>query len=279
MRILVTGAGGQLGRALPAALGGHEVVGLDRARLDVTRLEDVRLALAAHGPDLVINAAAYNEVDRAEADPEAAFRGNALGPRNLALSTAERGAALLHVSSDYVFDGQRLSPYHEFVAPAPLSVYGRSKLAGEEAVRALNPRHFLVRTAWVYAAEGRNFPLTMLAAARGRDEVRVVSDQYGSPTWAPHLAQGIARLVGTGAFGTYHLAGRGGTSWFELTQALFRAQGLRTAVRPVSTAEFPRPAPRPRYAVLTTWQDPQILLPPWEEGIEELVRALPQGPP
>lgn len=279
MRVLIAGAGGQLGRALPAALAGLEVAGLLRAQLDITRLPDVREAVAGHRPDLVINAAAYNEVDKAEAHPEDAFRGNALGPRNLALAAAERGAAVLHVSSDYVFDGQRLSPYHEFVAPAPLSVYGRSKLAGEEAVRAVNPRHYVVRTAWVYAAEGRNFPLAMLAAGRGREELRVVSDQYGSPTYAPHLAQGIARLVASGAFGTFHLAGRGGTSWFDLTRTLFRLAGLGAAVQPVSTGEFPRPAPRPRYTVLTTWQDPQILLPPWEEGLEEFTRALPQGPP
>jgi dTDP-4-dehydrorhamnose reductase len=273
MRILIAGAGGQLGRSLQARLTSHELAALTRGRLDLTRLDEVRAALSAHRPDLLINAAAYTNVDGAESDPEGAYRGNALAPRNAALATSERGIPCLHVSTDYVFDGAARRPYHEFDRPRPQSVYGASKLAGEAAVAALNPRHYIVRTAWLYHPDGRNFPLTMLQLA-ARPEVRVVDDQRGSPTYAPHLAEAIGRLVETGSYGTYHLAGSGGATWFELTCALYRHRGIRTPVRPVTTDEFPRPAPRPAYSVLTTIQDPQILLPPWEQGLAEFSRSL-----
>ncbi|MEW6271063.1 MAG: dTDP-4-dehydrorhamnose reductase [Thermodesulfobacteriota bacterium] len=273
MRILVAGAGGQLGRALSAPLAAHQVTALAHAALDVTSLAAVRDAVRATRPQLVINAAAYNRVDDAEADVEGAFRGNAVGPRNLALATAEAGIPLVHVSTDYVFDGRATRPYHEFDAPNPQSVYGRSKLAGEIAVRELNARHYVARTAWVYDEQGKNFPRTMLALAE-RPEVRVVDDQTGSPTYAPHLAAAIARLVETGAFGTYHLAGSGAVTWYGLTCKLYTLRGIRTPVVPVTTDEFPRPAPRPRYSALTTLQEPRIVLPPWEEGLAQFCRTL-----
>lgn len=273
MNILITGAGGQLGRSLQKVLAGHQVVALERTALDISVLPAVRAALAAKQLDLVINAAAFNQVDAAQSDPQSAYRGNSLAPRNLAIATAALGIPLVHVSTDYVFDGTGMLPYHEFDRPNPQSVYGASKLAGEEAVRSLNPRHYLVRTAWVYHEVGQNFPNTMRAQAQ-KPFVRVVSDQYGSPTYAPHLARAIAQLIETQAFGTYHLAGQGGTSWFELTRTLYAALGIQTTVQPVATSEFPRPAPRPRHAVLTTLQDPQILLPPWQEGVAEFAAAL-----
>jgi len=273
MKILVAGASGQLGSLLPEALAGHRVEALGRDRLDVADLGSVRDAVRATRPQLVVNAAAWNRVDDAETDREGAFRGNALGPRNLALATAEAGIPLVHVSTDYVFDGRAGRPYHEYDAPCPLSVYGRSKLAGETAVRELNPRHFVVRTAWLYAPGHPNFPTTMIRL--GRDgPVRVVDDQVGSPTYAPHLAHAIARLVATGAFGTWHLAGAGQTSWFGLTRRLFERMGLGSEVTAVSTAEFPRPAPRPACSALVSIQDPPIALPPWEQGIDEFCRAL-----
>jgi len=273
MRILLTGAGGQLGQALQAALTDHDLLALDRQRLDITQLEAVRAAVQTLRPDLVLSAAAFNHVDGAESDPDAAYRGNALGPRNLAVVTAAGRIPLLQVSTDYVFAGTSQRPYHEFDCPHPRSVYGASKLAGEEVVRALNPCHYVVRTAWLYHTTGRNFPQTMCSLAT-QPEVRVVSDQYGSPTYAPHLATAIARLIHTGAYGTYHFAGQGGTSWFELARRLYRLLGIQTPVRPVATAEFPRPAARPRYSVLTTLQDPQILLPLWEDGLAEFARIL-----
>lgn len=274
MKVLVTGAGGQLGRALLQMLSNHEVVALTRQQLDICQLAAVREAVRGHCPAIVINAAAYNEVDAAESDPSAAYRGNALGPRNLAVATAEQQLPLVHVSTDYVFDGNGKRPYHEYDRTNPQSVYGASKLAGEEAVRSLNWRHYLVRTAWLFDATGKNFPNTMRALAENRSEVRVVSDQFGSPTYVPHLAQAIVTLLESEAYGTYHFAGQGGASWFELTCALYRGLGLSTTVIPVPTAEFLRPAPRPRYSILATIQEPRILLPPWEDGLAAFAQAV-----
>jgi dTDP-4-dehydrorhamnose reductase len=243
--------------------------------LDVTRLPEVRAALKTHKPGLVLNAAAFNDVDRAQSEPDAAFLANALGPRNLALAAAEAGASILHVSTDYVFDGQKTTPYHEYDLPAPLSQYGHSKLAGEVAVREQNPRHYVVRTAWVYEKSGNNFPRTLYFMALKHKEVKVVSDVKGSPTSAAHLARSILTLIETGAFGTYHLVGAGeGASWFDLAQHFFKALGMDAAVIPVSATEFPRPAPRPRYSVLRTIQQPQILLPAWQEGVAEFAQEI-----
>lgn len=271
MRVVITGAGGQLGRSLLAELSSHDVTALGRSQLDITDLPAVRAAISRDCPKLVINASAYNNVDGAETDAAGAYRVNALGPRNLALASAEVGIPLLHVSTDYVFDGESKEPYHEYHRPNPLSVYGRSKLAGEEAVAATNKRHYIVRTALLYHESGANFPNRMLEQ-REKSEVRVVSDQFGSPTYAPHLARAIARLASTEAFGTYHFAGSGGASILEWTRTLYQIFGIKVPIVPVKTWEFPRPAKRPRYAVLTTLQQPRIILPPWEEGLAEFAR-------
>lgn len=275
MRIFLTGAGGQLGRQLLARDEANEIAAFSRAELDITNLAGVREAVRAHRPDLVLNAAAFNDVDRAQSDPEAAFLGNSVGPRNLALAAAETGASILHVSTDYVFDGEKAAPYHEYDRPEPLSTYAASKLAGEVAVKEMNPRHYIVRTAWVYEPKGHNFPKTLYSLALKQRELRVVSDVKGSPTSAAHLARAILTLVDTGAFGTYHLAGGGeGASWFDLATCFFRALAMDTVVVPVPSSEFPRPAPRPRYSVLRTIQQPRILLPPWQEGIAEFARDI-----
>jgi dTDP-4-dehydrorhamnose reductase len=271
--ILLTGAGGQLGRELRVQLAGEDVVALARTDLDIAALDQVRAALQRLRPRLVINAAAYNAVDAAQEDVEGAFRGNAVGPRNLAVATAAAGIALLHVSTDYVFSGTASRPYHEYDRTDPRSVYGASKLAGEEAVRALNPRHYIVRTAWLYHADGKNFAKTISALGRN-GEVRVVSDQFGSPTYVPHLARGLRDLMDTGAFGTFHVVNSGEASWYELTRALFAAQRIESPVRAVSTSQFPRPASRPRYSVLATIQEPRIVLPPWQQGVEEFAAAV-----
>ena len=276
MRILIVGADGQLGHALQGVATSHELIPLTYAELDITDLGAVREAVAAYRPAALINCAAYTNVDGAETDPVAAYRVNAVGPRNLAIAASAHDLPLVHVSTDYVFDGRAERPYHEYDSPHPLSIYGQSKLAGEEAVASLHARHYIARTAWLYhtlPAEGKNFPRTMLGLA-GREEVRVVSDQYGSPTYAPHLAQALLTLLETEAYGTYHLAGRGGTSWFELTRRLYDLFQIQTRVTPVATAEFPRPAPRPRYSVMTTIQSPEILLPPWEEGLAAFHSAM-----
>ncbi len=278
MRILITGGFGQLGCALQTVLlPEHEVVAVDIPSLDITRLDDVRLTLRQHQPDLVINCAAYTQVDAAETAVQTAYAVNALGARNLAIATLELEVALMQVSTDYIFDGTATTPYHEYCTPQPRSVYGASKWAGEIAVRTHNPRHYIVRTAWLYHTEGRNFARTMLNLAQQRPEVRVVNDQIGSPTYAPHLAQAMAHLMATRAYGTYHLAGTGQASWFDLTCALYAAFGLATPVVPVATTEFPRPAPRPAFSVLTTWQQPCIVLPAWEQGVQDFAQALHLG--
>ena len=273
MRILIAGAAGQLGHALQEELSDHELVTLDLPELDIRDLVKVRDCIGRHLPDIVINAAAYTDVDGAENDRAAAFGVNAAGARNLAIATAAVDRPLLHISTDYVFNGRATRPYHEYDTPDPQSVYGESKLAGEEAVKIHNPRHFVVRSAWLFHTVGKNFPRTMISLAE-REEVRVVSDQRGCPTYAPHLARSLRELMATEAYGIFHLAAGGDASWFELTQLLYRELAVRTPVRPVTTEEFPRPAERPRYSVLTTMQSPRILLPPWQEGVAEFARAV-----
>lgn len=279
MKVLITGAGGQLGSALQTVLSDREVVALTRAELDITDFDEVRSAVAAYRPNVVINCAAYTAVDLAESDEAGAFKLNADGPRNLAVITAELNIALVQVSTDYVFDGTGNRPYHENDQTNPQSVYGRSKLAGEQFVASLNPRHFIARTAWLYhhePANAKNFPKTMLAQSH-RASVKVVNDQYGSPTYAPHLAEAVARLIETQSYGVYHLAGGGQTTWFDLTRQLYQLFGVQTAVEPCTTDEFPRPAKRPAYSVLTTNQEPQVLLPPWEVGLSEFANAMQQA--
>jgi dTDP-4-dehydrorhamnose reductase len=276
VRFLITGAGGQLGRSLQAVLAGRDVIALSHAQLDVTRAHDVEAALAAHRPDVVFNASAYNAVDQAECEREAAFLLNEAGPRNLARACKRHAATLLHVSTDYVFDGRTGRPYDETAPPNPLSVYGASKLAGEQAVREENPRHYVVRTAWLYHERGRNFPLGMLERAR-QGPLRVVDDQRGSPTYAPHLAAALLRLLDSEAFGLWHLAGSGDASWYELAVALMRRCGLDVEVTPVTTAAFPRPAQRPAYSVLASTRQPRIVLPPWPEGLDAFATALGFG--
>jgi dTDP-4-dehydrorhamnose reductase len=272
MKVLIVGAGGQLGRALQTGLTRHEIIALPHARLDVTRFEATREAVTAHRPDVVINASAYTDVDGAESDQAGAYRLNSVAPRNLSVASCELGIPLVHVSTDYVFDGLSDHPYHEFDRTSPLSIYGKSKLAGEWAVAAHNPRHYIVRTSWLYHTEGENFPKAMLAQSK-RAEVRVACDQFGSPTYAPHLVGAIERLIEIGAYGTYHLAGNGAASRFDMTRRLYQLLGIGTVALPAATAEFPRPAPRPRYSVLTTVQEPEILLPRWEDGLAEFASA------
>lgn len=277
MNILVVGSQGQLGQALQTELLAHNVVGVDLPQFDITDYRAVQRMVKLYGPDLVINAAAYTNVDGAEKEIDLAYRANALGPRNLALATAQARITLLHVSTDYVFDGTAVRPYHEFDQPNPLGVYGASKLAGEQAVQMFNPQHYVVRPAWLYHHVGKNFARTICALAT-QPAVRVVNDQIGSPTYAPHLAQGIGTLIETGAYGTYHVAGRGTASWFELTQALYRHMGITTPVIPIRTDEFHRPTPRPKFSALTTLQDPCIVLPTWENGVQAFARECQTNP-
>lgn len=268
MKILIAGAAGQLGSCLKDALHGHRLVALDRNALDITRLCQIHDVLQREHPDIVINAAAFNDVDGAESQILNAYAVNAMGPGDLASETAELGIPLVHVSTDYVFDGLSDRPYHEDDATNPSSVYGASKLAGEIAVRERNPRHYIVRTAWLYWESGKGFLVSMCGHA-ARTPLRVANDQVGSPTYVPHLAAAIARLIETSAFGTYHLAGSGGASRWELVCEALRLLGVSTPVRSASYREFPARARRPAYSVLTSVREPRITLPPWREGVAE----------
>jgi dTDP-4-dehydrorhamnose reductase len=271
-RWLITGAGGQLGAELRRVLANRDVVGLKRADLDVADEAAVRDALTEHKPDVVINAAAYTAVDPAEADEAGATLGNVTGPRNLAAATSKTGARLVHVSTDYVFAGDADSPYDEDSPTAPRSVYGRTKRAGELAVLEQHPGAYVVRTAWVYGAEGANFVKTMVRLERERDVVSVVNDQRGSPTWSRDLAGGLAAIGGSAAEpGIYHCTNAGETTWFGLAQAIFEELGADPGrVSPTTTEAFPRPAPRPAYSVLGNrrWRAANLpAMPHWRDAL------------
>jgi dTDP-4-dehydrorhamnose reductase len=245
----------------------HEVAALDRDALDVTDERAVRRAMERERPAAVVNCAAYTAVDAAEDDSDAAMRLNAGAAGTVAAEAAAVGAAVVYPSTDYVFDGTGTRPYVESDEPSPQSVYGRTKLAGEVDTAAANPRHFLVRTSWLFGTGGRNFVETMLEIAERDKQVLVVRDQIGCPTWTGHLAAGIVRLLDTDAYGLHHMSAQGECSWYDFAMAIFDEAGVDCRVLSTTTAEFARPAPRPAYSVLgTQWQD-AIHLPEWQVGL------------
>lgn len=254
MKILITGAAGQLGREVQRVLSEHEgrfeVYPLGAEAMDITDGASVLRAVNEIRPDAVVHAAAYTQVDRAESEVDLAFKVNAIGARNVAVATENVGAKLVYISTDYVFDGTKGSPYTEFDAVSPLGVYGRSKLVGEEFVRNSCSRYFIVRTAWLYGAHGNNFVKTMLALATQGKPIKVVNDQVGSPTYALDLAEFIIQLLETENYGVYHATNAGCCSWYEFARAIFAEAGLQVDLSPCTTEEFPRPAPRPAYSVL-----------------------------
>jgi len=252
---------------------GHGVVACDHAGLDVTDAEAVRARLEAERPDAVVNCAAYTNVDGAEEEREAAFRLNGEAPGIVSGAAASVGAKVVHLSSDYVFDGRKGEPYVESDAPAPLSAYGASKLAGEAPTAAANPRHFVVRSGWLFGLGGRNFVDTMLRLARERGEVRVVDDQVGSPTFCGDLAAALVELVAGEAYGVHHIAGGGACSWAELAAEALRRAGADCRVVPVTTAEFPRPAARPACSALRSERADAPRLRPWQEGLGAYLAA------
>jgi dTDP-4-dehydrorhamnose reductase len=253
--LLITGAAGQLGQALVQEAGrqGWEAVATDAHNLDITDPQAVWGDLSRRRPEVVINAAAATRVDDLESDPDGALRVNALGPRDLAVACRRLGIKLIHLSTDYVFDGTKPGPYVEWDRTGPLSVYGRSKLLGEELVRQQCPDHFIVRTAWLYGVPGPNFVTAILGRGRhlGPDgELKVVHDQRGTPTSTLALAPQLLALAATEAFGTYHATCQGETTWYEFACLILKAAGITVRVNPCTTAEFPRPAPRPANSVL-----------------------------
>jgi dTDP-4-dehydrorhamnose reductase len=270
MKLLVTGAGGMLGRAVVecATRLGHDVRAATRGDLDVGDAGAARRALQAFGPDAVVNCAAFTDVDGAESDPRGAERVNAAGAGHIAAAAAEVGARIVHVSTDYVFDGAKREPWLESDPTGPLGVYGATKLAGERAVAAANPAHAIVRTAWLFGAGGRNFVDTMLGLGATRDEVSVVIDQVGCPTWTGHLAGALVELAERpGATGIHHIAGAGRCSWNELALEIFERAALDCRVLPATSEQFVRPARRPAYSVLGTERRDPIVLAPWQDGL------------
>lgn len=278
MKILLTGANGNLGRDVTAHLAPrHQVLPHPREALDVTDPRAVLETVAAVAPEAIVHCAGFTDVDGAEARRDEAFRVNALGARHVAVAADAVGALLVHVSTDYVFDGAAAEPYTEFDLPAPLNVYGRSKLAGEEAVRTHCRRHFILRTAWLYGAHGRNFVGTILRAAREKDALDVVDDQVGCPTWTLEVARVIGEVIDTGAFGTYHASAEGQCSWYAFACAVLKARGIDTPVRPVDTERVPRPARRPPYTVLRNLclEALGVRMRPWDEALAEFLAETP----
>jgi len=252
LRILIPGANGMLGHALTAVLSKqHKLIGLDLPDLDITDLSAVRSAISTHHPDLLINAAAYTDVDGCESNSDLAFSVNAMGPHNLALVCKELDIPLVHISTDYIFDGKSPVPYKESDKPNPQSIYGESKLQGEQYVRELTDKHYIIRTSWLYGEHGKNFVATMLRLAAERDEFDVVNDQVGSPTYTVDLAKAISELITETAYGAYHITNSGSCTWYEFTREIFRQAGIEgVKVKPITTEVLKRPAPRPKYSVL-----------------------------
>ena len=272
-RILLTGAGGMLGRDLDSVLAGHDVTAMGRTDLDITDEDAVTRAVSGH--DVVVNAAAYTKVDDAETHPDEAFAINAEGPRHLARACKAHGARLIHVSTDYVFDSNATTPYPEDTPRNPVSVYGQSKAAGEEAIAEEYPEgSIIIRTAWLYGEHGPNFPRTMLTLAKTHESVEVVTDQEGQPTWTRDLAGWIRLLVDRDIrHGVFHGTNSGHTSWWEFAREVYRLAGLDPErIHPTTSQSFPRPAPRPTWSVLghDAWGDAGLPSPrPWQEALEE----------
>lgn len=290
MRIAVTGRAGQLARALAetAAAHGVTVVPVGRPALDLAHPDSVAPALAAAAPDVIVNAAAYTAVDKAEAEPELAMTANRDGAGAVAVAAAALGVPVIHLSTDYVFDGTSPRPYREDDVTVPLGVYGRSKWLGEQAVMAAGPRHLILRTAWVYAPFGANFVRTMLRLAQTRQEIGVVADQRGCPTAALDLATVILAIAPTlvrpetpGLFGLFHATGQGEATWADVAEAVFARSaalgGPTATVKRIATSDYPTPARRPANACLDGAKLERVhglALPPWRGSLEACVTRL-----
>lgn len=286
MKILISGHTGQVARELQPALQGHELLSLGRQAFDLARPASLRETILRERPDLVINAAAYTAVDQAEQERELAFAVNAEAPRVMADACFELDIPLIHYSTDYVFDGSKSAPYVESDAPNPLGVYGASKLAGEQAVAASGCDHLILRTSWVYSQHGRNFLLTMQRLLQEREQLSVVADQIGAPTWAGSIAAASAELIkawqaGNRHWGTYHLTCRGETSWFGFASAIaerLRAAGKPCAeLQPIPSSDYPTPARRPLNSRLDgsrLEQDWQVRLPDWQAALDACLQRI-----
>ncbi|KLV32782.1 dTDP-4-dehydrorhamnose reductase [Priestia megaterium] len=276
-KVLITGANGQLGKELVELFTekGFEVYGFGRDKMDITNQAQVQEVISTLKPNIVIHSAAHTQVDLAESEPEQAFSINAYGTRNVAVAAEAVGAKLVYVSTDYVFDGTNDEPYNEFSPTSPLGVYGRSKLAGEQFVRDLHSKFFIVRTSWVYGKHGANFVKTMLKLGKERKELSVVADQRGCPTYTLDLANAILELVDTQKYGVYHVSNSGSCSWYEFAKEIFEISEMKVQVNPCTTADFPRPAARPANSVfehMSIKLNSFSPIRPWKEALSSFLK-------
>jgi len=287
MRILVTGANGMLGTDLCCLLeqSGHEVIRSSQREntesdvtLDILDFASTRATLRQHKPEMLIHTAAYTHVDGCERDPDRAFQINALGTWHVAAACAEQDIPLVYISTDFVFDGRKTTPYTEFDTPNPINHYGASKLAGEQAVQKLCRRHYIVRTQWLFGVHGKNFPGTILELAQKRNELPVVVDQRGSPTSTLALSRALIKLLDSPLYGTYHIACKGECSWFEFAQKTLELAGIsHVTLHPIPAEQWPSPTHRPAYSVLRRYVlelQGRDDLPPWQEALEEFIELL-----
>ena len=278
MKVLLTGANGQLGLELIKQLSEdarYEVIATDRSQLNITEFNDVVKIIELNKPDVVINCAAHTAVDLCETDIENAYKINALGPRNLAIASEKVGAKYVQVSTDYVFDGKSTIAYREDDNTCPNSIYGSSKLMGEQFTKEFSSKYFIVRTAWLYG-EGNNFVRTMIKLAKTNKELNVVNDQIGSPTSTKDLAKCIIKLIDTEYYGTYHGTCEGQCSWYEFAKKIFEIEDIDIKVNPVSSDEFKRPAPRPAYSVIDNFMLKLVNLNTfrnWEEALMDYLKG------
>jgi dTDP-4-dehydrorhamnose reductase len=288
MKVAVIGGNGQLGRDVGLAFAneGHAVTNLTHQEIEVSSLASVREALGALRPELVVNASAFHHVEKCEADPALAFAVNGIGTRNLGQITEETGAALMHVSTDYVFDGRKNAPYTEEDAPAPLNVYGNTKLSGELFARSTNPRHFVVRTSAIYgenpcrAKGGLNFVELMLKLSKERKELRVVDDEFVSPTPTAQLARQLVILSRSSDYGLYHATSEGSCSWFKFATAIFELTNTHIRLDPARPGEFPAKVPRPKYSVLENQalkSKSLNVFSHWKEGLQDYLAGRAQS--
>lgn len=283
MKVLITGANGQLGSDLCQVFPGDEIIPLTHADVEITDLDSVKCVFSNSRPDVVLNTAAYVRVDDCETEQDKAFLTNALGARNVSVTCQELGVKLVHISTDYVFGGEpesRSTPYTEFDTPIPSNTYGRSKLAGERFVRNFCLKHFIVRGSGLFgiagaSGKGGNFVETMLRLAKERDELKVVSDQVFSPTYTKDLAQKLAQLINTEYYGIFHITSKGTCSWYEFAKEILRLAGLKTPVIPITSDEYPQKAKRPHYSVLDNYHLRLMGMGdmrPWQEALEDYMR-------
>lgn len=278
MKILITGSNGMLGYDLKGVLADkHDLILTTSKSLDITNKDEVLKVITSENPDIVINAAAYTDVDGCEENIEHAFNVNGEGPKNLALACSKINSSLVHISTDYVFNGENSTPWLENDETNPISVYGKSKLKGEEAIVKILDKYFIIRTAWLYGVNGKNFPKTMLELAKNHSEITVVYDEVGTPTFTKDLALAIGELIESEYYGIYHITNSGSCSWCEFSRYIFDVSKKDVKVIPVTADEFKRPAPRPHYSVLENkkWRDNGFKpLRDYRQAIEEYIELI-----